>query len=389
MTERLYYTDCSLTSFDAWVTAADEARTHIELDRTAFYPDSGGQPRDFGTLNGVDVVDVLEKDGALVHVLAAALPPGDAVRGEVDAARRRDHMQQHTGQHLLSAVFDALFGYVTLSFHMGAEVSTIELSTPTLDAGQCQAAEGRANEIVFENRPVSVAFEDAGEVEGLRKESKRAGTLRIVSIDGVDRSACGGTHVRHTGEIGPILLRKTEKIRGNTRLEFLCGLRAVRRARLDFELLSQLSRQLSAPMDETPALVAAQLESARETGKLCRKLSLEVAAYRGRELYAQTDPGADGLRRYLDQRSTGALDDEVRAVAQNFCAQPRSVYLATSLQPASILVVASADAGLHAGNVLKLALAGVGGRGGGNAQMAQGSLPTVEGLAALLPILGF
>ncbi|WP_321473169.1 alanine--tRNA ligase-related protein [uncultured Paludibaculum sp.] len=389
MTERLYYTDSSLTSFEARLIRADAERTRVVLDRTAFYPDSGGQPRDYGTLNGVELIDVVEEEDGLVHVLAAPLPSGDEVHGQVDAARRFDHMQQHSGQHLLSAVFDALFGYVTMSFHMGAEVSTIELSTPAANAEQCAAAERRANELVFENRPLSVAFEDAAEAEGLRKESKRQGTLRIVSIDGVDRSACGGTHVRHTGEIGPILLRKTEKIRGNTRVEFLCGHRAVRRARLDFEALSQVARLFSSPLDETVPLVAAQLESARETAKLCRKLGLEVAAYRGRELYTQTTASADGLRRFLDQRASGALDDEVRAVAQNFCAQPRALYVAASAQPAAILVVVSADAGLHAGNLLKQALAQVGGRGGGNAQMGQGSLPSAEALAALLPVFGF
>lgn len=388
MTERLYYSDSAQTSFEARVLDAGAGGTRVVLDRTAFYPDSGGQPHDFGTLNGIEVLDVLDEDGTLVHVLAAALPPGERVCGEVDAARRLDHMQQHTGQHLLSAVFDSLFGFATLSFHMGAEVSTIELAAPALDAAQCQAAERRANEIVCEDRPVTVAFEDADAVEGLRKESKREGMLRIVTIDGMDRSACGGTHVSRTGAIGPILLRKTEKIRGNTRLEFLCGLRAVRRARLDFEALSLIGRHFSSPVDETPALVASQLESARETAKLCRRLGLELAGYRGRELYGQTSEGSDGVRRHLEQRKSGALDDEVRALGQNFCAQPKALFVATSADPAAILVAASADAGIHAGNVLKMALAAAGGRGGGNAAMAQGSVPSVEALSGVLAALG-
>ncbi|QOY87035.1 alanyl-tRNA editing protein [Paludibaculum fermentans] len=389
MTERLYYTDSSLADFEASVLKVDESRTRVVLDRTAFYPDSGGQPRDHGQINGVEVVDLVEEEGELIHVLGAALPAVEAVQGRVDRARRFDHMQQHSGQHLLSAVFDALFGYATLSFHMGAEASTIELSASALDSGQCQAAERRANEIVFENRPLSVAFEEAAEVEGLRKESKREGLLRIVSIEGIDRSACGGTHVRHTGEIGPILLRKLEKIRGNVRVEFLCGHRAVRRARLDYDALSQIARLFSSPLDDTAALVAAQLEDAREAEKSRRKLALEMAACRGRELYAQTSEGPDGRRRYLDQRASGPLDDETRAVGQSFCAQSNGLYVATSAQPATILVVASADAGIHAGNLLKQALAAAGGRGGGNAQVAQGSLPSAEAVAALLPQLGF
>ncbi|MGC4051010.1 MAG: alanyl-tRNA editing protein [Paludibaculum sp.] len=389
MTERLYYSDSSITDFEASVVSVDEGRTRVVLDRTAFYPDSGGQPRDNGTLNGIDVVDLVDEDGELVHVLASALPPGEVVQGSVDVSRRFDHMQQHSGQHLLSAVFDSLFGYSTLSFHMGAESSTIELSAASLDSAQCQAAERRANEIVFENRPLSVAFEDSDQVEGLRKESKREGVLRIVSIDGVDRSACGGTHVRHTGEIGPILLRKLEKIRGNVRVEFLCGHRAVRRARLDFDALSQIARLFSSPLDETAPQVAAQLESAKETEKSRRKLALEMAGYRGRDLYAQTGESPDGLKRYHDQRASGALDDEIRAVAQSFCAQSKAIYAATSAQPPAVLIVVSADSGVHAGNVLKQALAAAGGRGGGNAQVAQGSLPSAEAMAALLAQFGF
>lgn len=389
MTERLYYSDSSIAGFEASVVSVDESRTRVVLDRTAFYPDSGGQPRDYGQINGVEVVDLVEEDGELIHVLGAALPPGDTVQGKVDRARRFDHMQQHSGQHLLSAVFDSLFGYTTLSFHMGADSSTIELSAPALDAAQCQAAERRANEIVFENRPLSVAFEESGQVEGLRKESKREGVLRIVSIEGIDRSACGGTHVRHTGEIGPILLRKLEKIRGNVRVEFLCGHRAVRRARLDFDALSQIARLFSSPLDDTAPLVAAQLESAKETEKSRRKLALEMATYRGRELYAQASEGPDGLRRFLDQRAAGALDDEIRAVAQSFCAQPKAIYAATSSLPPAVLIVASTDSDIHAGNVLKQALAAAGGRGGGNAQVAQGSLPSAEAMAALLAQFGF
>lgn len=389
MTERLYYSDSSIADFEASVVSVDESRTRVVLDRTAFYPDSGGQPRDYGQINGVEVVDLVDEDGELIHVLGAALPPGDTVQGRVDRARRFDHMQQHSGQHLLSAVFDSLFGYTTLSFHMGADSSTIELSAPALDAAQCQAAERRANEIVFENRPLAVAFEESGQVEGLRKESKREGVLRIVSIEGIDRSACGGTHVRHTGEIGPILLRKLEKIRGNVRVEFLCGHRAVRRARLDFDALSQIARLFSSPLDDTAPLVAAQLESAKETEKSRRKLALEMATYRGRELYSQAAEGPDGLRRFLDQRAAGALDDEIRAVAQSFCSQPKAIYAATSSQPPAVLVVVSTDSGVHAGNVLKQALAAAGGRGGGNAQVAQGSLPSAEAMAALLVQFGF
>jgi alanyl-tRNA synthetase len=229
-----------------------------------------------------------------------------------------------------------------------------------------------------------VSFEEASQAQGLRKETDRAGILRIVSIEGCDRSACGGTHVRATGEIGPILLRKVEKIRGTVRVEFLCGMRAVRRSREEFSALSAVARLFSAPAEETPGLVSALQEQFRESEKSRRKLALEAAGYRGRTLYEETAAGAGGRRTRLDRRAAGALDEEVRAVAMGFCAQSNAVFIAASENPPSLLVTASSDAGLHAGNVLKELLAASGGRGGGSALTAQGSVPSVQALDAVL-----
>src|SRR5580700_9724937 len=227
MTERLYYTDSYLRDFAARITArADDGRT-VYLDRTAFYPTSGGQPFDTGSIAGVAVLDVVDEDGRIAHKLAGVLESGvveaspveaATVACDVDWARRFDHMQQHTGQHLLSAVFEELFHLKTVSFHLGAESATIDIEGGAVEARSILDAERRANEIVFENRPVTVEFQDAVEAQGLRKPSDRDGTLRIVSIDRLDRSACGGTHVRSTGEIGPILLRKLDKIRQTVRV---------------------------------------------------------------------------------------------------------------------------------------------------------------------------
>jgi alanyl-tRNA synthetase len=383
MTQRLYYSDSTLTTFSARILECDPAGLRVVLDRTAFYPSSGGQPHDTGTLGGVRVVDVLDEDQGIVHVLEAPLAASGEVQGEVDWPRRFDHMQQHSGQHLLSAVFEELFRFRTVSFHLGAEVSTIDLETPAIEPAQLRAAEARANGMIALNRPLSVAFEDASAVQGLRKESGREGELRIVSIEGYDRSACGGTHVGATGEIGAILLRRTEKIRSSVRVEFVCGLRAARRARADYEALSQVARLFSCPPDEAPALVAASVDSAKEAEKARRKLAMELAALRGRDLYASAGPGADGLRRHTARLNT-PLDDEVRALAQGFCAQPRAVFLAACPTPPSVLLAVSADSGLHAGNLLKEALTAAGGRGGGAAQLAQGSLPSLDALQALL-----
>jgi alanyl-tRNA synthetase len=293
-------------------------------------------------------------------------------------------MQQHTGQHLLSAVLVEMFDAPTVSFHLGSESSTIDVAR-ALEPEQLREAEHRANQIVFENRPVTIGFQHSSEDMGLRKPTEREGEVRIISIDGLDRSACGGTHVRATGEIGAILLRKLDRIRGNLRIEFLCGGRAVARARGDFEALSEIARVFSAPLDDTPALVEAQREKLQETDRVRRRLATELAQASGRELYAATSPGADGIRRVL--RRVESLADESRAEAQSFTAAGRAIFLAITENPPSVLLAASQDSGVHAGDLLKRALGQAGGRGGGNASLTQGSVPSKEALDQLIQAL--
>ncbi|MGD0500344.1 MAG: alanyl-tRNA editing protein [Bryobacteraceae bacterium] len=378
MTERLYYADAYLRAFQARVVETSPDGMVAYLDRTAFYPSSGGQPFDTGTIGGAAVVEATDEGERIAHRVAAPVANGPAACA-IDWKRRFDHMQQHTGQHLLSAVFDEAFGLRTASFHLGAESSTIDLEGGAVEPAALREAERRANEAVCENRAVSVGFEDAREARGLRKAPERAGALRIVTIEGLDRSACGGTHVRATGEIGVILLRKLDRIRQTARVEFLCGGRAAARARADYDALAQCAQAFSAPLDETPALVAAQLEAARAAEKARRKLELDMAGYRGRELYGTTAPDADGVRRATRRAAKGSLD-ELRALAQSFTAQPMAVFLAALDEPPSVLLAVSADAGIDAGRALQAVLAEAGGRGGGNARIAQGSVP---GRAAL------
>ncbi len=371
MTERLYYHDSYLRRFEAHVAEVSGQGRRVCLDRTAFYPSSGGQPFDLGMLGGVAVREVIDEGDRVVHIVEEPLGLGE-VTGEVDWTRRFDHMQQHTGQHLLSAVFEELYGISTVSFHMGAEVSTIDVSAASLDAGQMERVEERCAEIVGEARPVSIGFEDASAELGLRKASERTGTLRIVSIDRLDRSACGGTHVRSTAEIGAVQIRKLEKIRGTTRVEFVCGLRALRAARKDFRLLSEISRTLSTAFEDVPAFLTAQIEKTKTLEKNCQRLSTELARREGVELHAATAPGEDGIRRVVEK---GAIDDAVRTRAQAFIAGGKAVFLAVSEDPAAVLLAASADSGVHAGNRVKEAVAAVGGRGGGNQALGQGSVP--------------
>jgi alanyl-tRNA synthetase len=388
MTERLYYTDCFLTEFDARVVARLDDGARIVLDRTAFYPTSGGQPHDTGALNGVRVIAVEESDDSgVVHILEQPLPESDTVHGVIDWPRRFDHMQQHSGQHLLSAVFEQLFGFVTVSIHLGAASSTIDLDAPAVTPAQLAAAEQRANELIWMNLPVAVSFEDSSSASGLRKEASRQGTLRIITIEGTDRSACGGTHVRSTGQIGSILVRKTEKIRGQSRVEFLCGSRALARARADFETLDRTARLFSSALDDVPRAAAAALDQARQAEKDRRKLALELAGLRGRALYDSSSPDPGGLRLHVEKISTGPIGDEIRALAQSFCSSGRAVFLAACADPPSVLLAASPGSGIDAGARLKAALEKCGGRGGGSARIAQGSLPSAEILDALVRAL--
>jgi alanyl-tRNA synthetase len=384
VTERLYYTDSYLREFRAYIAGRSGDGRRIYLDRTAFYPTSGGQPHDTGAIAGVALIEVEDEGECIAHLVAAPLPDeAGEVNCHIDWNRRFDHMQQHSGQHLLSAVVAEQLGIGTVSFHLGQESSSIDLDTATLDPARVIEIERSANQAVFENRLVGVSFEDPAETSGLRKPSGREGTLRIISIEGLDRSACGGTHVARTGEIGPILLRKLEKIRNTTRVEFLCGGRAIARARADFGALSRVAQIFSAGFEEVPALVAAQQEAARAGDKLRRKLEADLAQYHGRELYEATAPDDGGVRRVVRRMPSGNLED-LRALAQSFTAQAKAVFVAALDEPAAILLAVSADGGLDAGKLLKPILAEAGGRGGGNARLAQGSLPGCGALEGAL-----
>jgi alanyl-tRNA synthetase len=382
VTERLYYADSYLREFRARVTERSPDGRRIYLDRTAFYPTSGGQPHDTGAIAGVPLVDVEDEGERIAHVVAAPVS-AEEVDCRIDWDRRFDHMQQHSGQHLLSAIFVERFGIATISFHLGQESCSIDLGTPTLEPARVLEAERRANQAVFENRPIAISFADSAETRDLRKPSAREGTLRIVSIEGLDRSACGGTHVARTGEIGTILLRKLDRIRNTVRVEFLCGGRAVGRARADFDALSRVAQMVSGSLDEAPELVAAQFEAARNTDKLRRKLEEDLAQYQGRELYAATAADEAGVRRVLRRLPSGNLEN-LRGMAQSFTAQAQAVFIAALDEPPAVLLAVSADSGINAGKLLKAALTQAGGRGGGNPRIAQGSLPSREALEQVL-----
>ena len=385
MTQRLYYTDSYLKDFDAAVVERADGGRRVYLDRTAFYPTSGGQPFDTGRLGGIEVTDVVDEGERIAHVLSGPLPEGPTV-GQVSWPRRFDHMQQHTGQHLLSAVVAELFGYQTTSVHFGQETSTLDLETGKLTQDQVDRAEERSNEIVVENRPVEVMFEEAGSAGGLRKPSDRGGTIRVITIRDIDRSACGGTHVRATGEIGAVLIRKTERVRKGIRLEFLCGGRAVRRARADHELLLQLASEFTCSVQEVPQLVAAQRQELKEANSVRRGIQAALDLCRARELYQGAAPDASGIRKVVVRETDEPLET-LRGLAQAYVSMPMAIFVGTTATAPAVVLAASPDAGVDAAGLLKGLLATVGGRGGGSATLAQGIVPGRPQLEAVVASL--
>lgn len=389
-TQRLYYDDAALRRFSATIVALGDSGRRVYLDRSAFYPTSGGQPHDTGLLADIAVVDVVDEDERVAHCLAEpiGLPVGAMVVGQVDSARRQDFMQQHTAQHLLSALLSDRCGWPTVSVHFGDVTSTVDVSgVEGLSSAQLTRIEREVNEAIVANHPVTVSYEDAATVSGLRKASDRDGVLRIVSIEGLDRSACGGTHVSRTGELGMLLLRGAEKTRGHTRIEYVCGERAVNRARADAELLARTARPLSAAPEDLPVLVPRQLERLAEQDAEIRRLRKTLAQYEAQALWQQTAPDASGIRR-LRHEVDGPVKD-AEALAQACVALGHGVMLVTSRTTGGVLLATAADSAVDAGASLKAALQAVGGRGGGSPRLAQGSVPDSARLPELLSALGF
>jgi alanyl-tRNA synthetase len=385
MTERLYYNDSFLFNFEASVLESlqREGKHAIVLDRTAFYPTSGGQVHDTGTfivdgceLAVTDVED--EEDGRILHFVPEPLSPGIALQGRVNEERRRDHIQQHSGQHVLSAAFIELYNMPTISFHMGEESCTIDLQTSSLSPSQVEAAEHRANEVIVEDRPVAIRFvplEEARQL-GLRKlPPKQTGTLRLIDIKEFDLTACGGTHVRSTGQIGSILLRKIEKVKQGVRVEFVCGLRAVRAARADFTALTDAAALLSAHVHELPQHISKLIDESRIAGKREQKLLQELAESSAQSMLAsQADERLKIFCSILPDRDLTFT----KLLAQKLTAGQDAVIalLACAAGQPALVFARSRSAQPNMGALMKDAMAELGGRGGGTPEMAQGGVPS-------------
>jgi alanyl-tRNA synthetase len=400
--ERLYYSDSFLKTFTGTVTDIRELAGSIGepiwqllLNRSAFYPTSGGQPFDTGQLTAtlkdgttlkVDVEDVEEDEqGAVWHFLRKPLAAGTQVEGQIDWGRRFDHMQQHTGQHLLSAVFSRELQAQTISFHLGEDSSTIDLTGGALAHHSLERVERIANEIIGEDRPVITCYVSHSEAEAmlasgeLRKLPERQGTIRLIDIADYDKNACGGTHVRSTGQIGGLLVRTVEKVSRGVRVEFVCGLRAVRTARADFAVLRETSALLSTGAKEMAPTVGRLLAEGKANAKERQKLREELAVFHASKL-AIEEPIENGLRMVVRSWKDRDRDYVKLLASRTASAAPRTavVFSATNADPVHVFVARSSDLAFNCGQILREALANLGLRGGGSADFAQGEVPAKQ-----------
>ncbi len=401
MTDRLYYHDSFLYDFDAEVREVlDNPRPALVLDRTGFYPTSGGQVFDTGwiTTTGSDKFKVTEvadaEDGRVLHYFEAerdfdkgSLKPGTRVRGRIDATRRRDHMQQHSGQHVLSAAFIRLYNMPTVSFHMADDYCSIDLDTPTLSKEQIESAERLANEIILENRTVDVRFvtrDQAGKL-GLRKlPPTERDELRLIDIRDFDLTACGGTHVSQTGQIASVLLRKAEKVRQGWRVEFVAGQRAVATARRDFTTLTETAALFSAHIYDVPQQARKSLDEIRSLRKQREQSQEELAAAQAAALLAET-PETNGRKVVVRTISDRDLNF-VKLLAQRLTrlsTHAVAILATTSPQP-SVVFAQSAGQPFDMGALMKETMTKLGGRGGGSKDLAQGGIPSADGIDAKL-----
>jgi alanyl-tRNA synthetase len=309
LTERLYFEDAYLKEFDGRVLErlVREGRPAVILDRTCFYPESGGQPSDRGVLGGADVLHVFEDGEKIVHLLDRELSETEELRGVIDWARRFDHMQQHSGQHILSQCFVEILDGETRSFHLGEQVSTLEIGTSSISEDSLERVESRANEVVFEDREIRTYFVEAGQVETvpLRRPPKKEGTIRVVEVRGFDYSACGGTHCRRTGEVGLIKIIRWDKIRNNLRFEFLCGGRARKDYRDKNQSVLEISQKFSVHERDAASAVEKALQEARQTRKRLRHLQEALAGFEAGETI-QKEPGRLILRVWVDKTAEEA-----------------------------------------------------------------------------------
>ncbi|MDH5198358.1 MAG: DHHA1 domain-containing protein [Gemmatimonadota bacterium] len=391
MTLRLYHSDSTLRDFTARIVARrdTERGPAVRLDRTAFYPTAGGQPHDTGTLNDVRVRDVWdEDDGAVWHLLERGVD-GDAVTGAIDWERRFDHMQQHTGQHLLSAGFGRLREAPTVSFHLGTDESTSDLDVAELSWDDVFRVEAWVNQVIWDDRPVEIHAVDEDDIHQvpLRKAPKVTGTIRVVWIRDVDASACGGTHVPRTGVVGVVKVVRLERYKGGMRVGFVCGGRALVHHQRTLRALQTASADLSVHPDQLAEAVVRLQGDAKDARRELKAAREALAVVEAERLW-DAAVESDGVRRvmaYVEDLPA----EQVGGIASRLAQRSRAVVLLAANDPKGLRLTCARSADLpdvDASAMLRAVTERLGGRGGGTAAHAQGGAPAAgraEVLAAL------
>lgn len=376
MTERLYYSDAYTTHFSAQIIEhlSLHDRPAVILDRTYFYPTGGGQPFDTGTLNGIHVIEVLprDEDGVIIHFLNELLAE-DSVIGQINWSRRFDHMQHHTGQHILTQAFVQVADAKTVSFHLSPNSVTIDLDSVMLTQEKLDAAENLANQIVWENRPVTVQLRELDDQEGvrIRRMPKQLHTdgLRVIDVEGFDATACGGTHVARTGEIGIIKLLKTERRGNKTRVEFSCGTRALRDFREKARVSHLLTASLNCRLSETPDAINRLREDLKTTQSALKIATNQLLDYEAARLLSPRTEAITIVAAAYENRDSG----EVKRLAVKLVESPNVIaLLGIPGEKATFFFARSENLSEDMGKLLKDTLAKVSGRGGGQPAFAQG-----------------
>lgn len=377
MKELFYYQDVMMKEFEASIlkqAIAEDGRKYIVLDNTAFYPTGGGQPHDTGYLNDVEVVDVEKEDGDIRHYVLSFLPEDTkTVHGKLDWERRFDHMQQHAGQHILTASFVELFNYQTVSFHLGQETVTIDLDTSELTEEELQAVEKRANDIILDNRPIETKWITEEELSKypLRKAIQVTGEIRLVIIPGFDYNGCGGTHPVTTGGVQAIKILSTEKQKNKTRVHFVCGMRIVHELGWRKKELAKTARLANAPEKETAGAVQKLLDTQKSLEKKCTQAEKQLLSYEAKEL-AMENPTVPIITKAFVNRSIQELQQLARAIVK---LAPENTILFVSKDREQVQFVAAKGKDteqVSMKDVFNAVFSVIDGNGGGNDTFVQG-----------------
>jgi alanyl-tRNA synthetase len=358
----------------------------VKLDRTAFYPTSGGQPHDTGRLGDARVVDVLDENEEVIHVVDKPIEIG-AVQGTIDWNRRFDHMQQHTGQHVLSAVFHSRFALPTVSFHLGSDICTIDVRGQEPTQTILDSAMAAANDVVYADRAVNVKYGSAEELAaaGVRKTVERTGTLRAIEIESLELQPCGGTHVQRTGQIGIILVRGVSRIRQDWRVEFACGRRAERLAREGFATLRAVAQRLNCSPQEAVSAAERVVAERDARFKSARASTQRLAEMDARAYLQKAQVGADGLR-VIAKMFEGDTPEYVQSFARQLAQAENTVALLVRSECGQIFFSQHPTAKRDMNALLTEALKHVAGKGGGSRDSARGRLADPQRASEFLRI---